>query len=118
MSFLLPTNVDVYLYVPPCDMRKAINTLSILVSDTMKKNPASGHIFLFRSRHKDKMKALYFSDNCFSLWYRKLDDGKFIFPKGNDGCIELTREHFQWILASHQYQRTDTLKPKQYSAFH
>ena len=118
MTFLLPTDVNIYLYLSPCDMRKSIDTLSILVSETLKKNPASGHLFLFRSRSKNKMKALYFSDNCFSLWYRKLDKGKFIFPKGSDGCIELTREHFQWLLASHQYQNTENLKPKQYSAFH
>ncbi len=118
MRFLLPDQVKVYLYLPPCDMRKSINTLSILVSETLQKNPTSGHLFLFRSRHKDKMKALYYSDNCFSLWYRKLDDGKFIFPQGDGGCIELTREHFDWLLVSHQYQRTDTLQPKMYSAFY
>ena len=118
MTFLLPPDVSVYLYLPPCDMRKSINTLSILVSDTLQKNPCSGHLFLFRSRYKDKMKALYFSDNCFSLWYRKLDSGKFIFPKGDDGYIELTQEHFDWLLVSHQYQHTDNLKPKNYTAFH
>ena len=118
MSFLLPHDVQVYLYLAPCDMRQSINTLAIRVSDTLKQNPASGHLFLFRSRHKDKMKALYFSDNCFSLWYRKLDKGKFIFPKDDEGCIELTREHFEWLLVSHQYQEVEMLQPKQYSAFH
>ena len=118
MNFFLPEDVAVHLYLPPCDMRKSINTLSILVSDTLEQNPSCGHIFLFRSRYRDKMKALYFSDNCFSLWYRKLDKGKFIFPKGDDGSIELTREHFQWLLVSHQYQHVDTLHPKEYSAFH
>ena len=118
MSFMLPDDVNVYLYLSPCDMRKSINTLSILVKDTLDKNPSSGHLFLFRSRDKSKMKALYFSDNCFSLWYRKLDKGRFIFPKGKDGCIELTRDHFQWLLVSHQYQHTDNLEPKQYNAFY
>lgn len=118
MSFLLPDNVNVYLYLPPCDMRKSINTLAILVSDTLKQNPSSGHLFLFRSRYQDKMKALYFSDNCFSLWYRKLEKGKFIFPKGEDGCIELSREHFRWLLVSHQYQRVEDMKAKEYTAFH
>ena len=46
MSFLLPHDVQVYLYLAPCDMRKSINTLAILVSDTLKQNPASGHLFL------------------------------------------------------------------------
>lgn len=118
MNLLLPDDMSVFLYLPSCDMRKSINTLAILVSDTLKQNPSSGHLFLFRSRHKDKMKALYYSDHCFSLWYRKLDKGKFIFPKGEDGCIELTRKHFQWILVSHQYQHVESLTAKEYSAFH
>ena len=48
------------------------------------------------------------------------DHGKdWSLPReGKDGCIELTREHFEWLLVSHQYQHTDSLTPKEYSAFH
>ena len=99
-------------------MRKSINTLSILVSDTLKLDPSSGHLFLFRSRSKDKMKALYYSQNCFTLLYRRCEEGKFIFPAEQDGVIELTQEHFDWILSSHQYQQVNTLTPTHYNAFH
>ena len=46
MRFLLPDQVKVYLYLPPCDMRKSINTLSILVSETLQKNHTSGHLLI------------------------------------------------------------------------
>ena len=118
MSFLIPSDVKVYLYLAPCDMRKSINTLSILVADTLKLDPASGHLFLFRSRSKDKMKALHYSQNCFTLLYRRCEQGKFIFPVEQEGVIELTQEHFDWILSSHQYQQVNTLTPNHYSAFH
>ena len=49
MSFLLPCDTKIYLYLSPCDMRKSINTLAILVSDVLKLEPASEHLFLFRS---------------------------------------------------------------------
>ena len=99
-------------------MRKSINTLAILVNDVLKLEPASGHLFLFRSRTKDKMKALYYSQNCFSLLYRRCEQGKFIFPAEQEGIIELTQEHFDWILSSHQYQHVNTLSPTEYYAYH
>ena len=118
MSFLLPSDVKVYLYLAPCDMRKSINTLSILVAETLQFNPSSGHLFLFRSRSKDKMKALYYSQNCFSLLYRRCEQGKFIFPHEEEGYIELTQEHFDWLLSSHQYQYVNSLTPTHCSEFH
>ena len=118
MSFLLPCDTKIYLYLSPCDMRKSINTLAILVSDVLKLEPASEHLFLFRSRTKDKLKILYYQQNCFSLLYCRCEHGRFIFPQEQTGHIELTREHFEWILSSHQYQHVDSLTPKQYAAFH
>ena len=69
---LIADNVKIYLYVPPTDMRKSIDTLSMLVSETLKMNPASGNLFLFRNRTSNKLKALYYEPNCFTLWYRRL----------------------------------------------
>jgi len=46
---MLPDNVKVYLYTGITDMRKSINTLAILVQETMDMEPSSGHLFLFRS---------------------------------------------------------------------
>ena len=108
---LISESVKIYLYVPPTDMRKSIDTLCIMVSQVCNMNPAEGHLFLFRNKAGNKMKALYYEPNCFTLWYRRLEKGKFIFPKDAQGSIEIDKEHFKWLLASDKYSRLDAMKP-------
>jgi len=114
---LIPEDIKIYLYVPPTDMRKSIDTLCVMVSEILKMNPADGHLFLFRSRSGNKLKALYYETNCFTLWYRRLEKGKFVFPKNALGSIEVTREHFLWLLASDKYSRLDAADKHQYEYF-
>ena len=106
---LIPKDARIYLYNEPTDMRKSIDGLSILIADVLAMNPASGHLFLFRNKRGDKIKALYYETNCFTLWYRRLEKGKFVFPKNAAGKIEMTVEHFEWVLASDKYSRLDAL---------
>tara|TARA_B100001964_G_scaffold240882_1_gene311863 strand:- start:1716 stop:2066 length:351 start_codon:yes stop_codon:yes gene_type:complete len=100
---LIPENAKIYLYAGVTDMRKSINTLAIMVSDVLEMSPSSGHLFLFRSRGKDKLKALYYQHGSYTLWYRRLDEGKFVFPRNKSGKIALTFEHFKWLLESNKY---------------
>ena len=109
---LIPPDAKIYLYLPPTDMRKSIDTLCILISDVLSMNPSEGHWFLFRSRSGNKLKALHYEPNCFTLWYRRLEKGKFIFPKNQDGNIELSHEHFKWLLASDKYSHGTVMKLK------
>jgi transposase len=62
--------LKVHLYCGVTDMRKSINTLAIMVQDVLQMEPTSGHLFLFRSRGGDKLKALYYEEHSFTLWYR------------------------------------------------
>lgn len=114
---LIPGNVKIYLYTPPTDMRKSIDTLCILIADVLKMNPMDGHLFLFRSKNGNKLKALYYEQNCFTLWHRRLEKGKFVFPKNAQGSIELSIEHFQWLLASDKYSRMDAMEVQDYKNF-
>jgi transposase len=114
---LILNEMKIFLYTPPTDMRKSIDTLCIMVSDTLKMNPAEGHLFIFRNRIGNKLKALYYETNCFSLWYRRLEKGKFVFPRDADGTIEMTQEHFRWLLASDKFSRLEAMKPHQYTNF-
>ena len=115
---LIPANMKVHLYCGVTDMRKSINTLAIMVHDVLQMEPTSGHLFLFRSRGGDKLKALYYEEHCFTLWYRRLDKGKFIFPRNIQGRLELTREHFDWLLASNKFVNYQGEEPPIYRDFY
>lgn len=60
---LIPDNIKVHLYCGITDMRKSINTLAIMVQDVLQMEPTSGHLFLFRSRGGNKLKALYYEEH-------------------------------------------------------
>lgn len=100
---LIPSHIKIHLYCGITDMRKSINTLAIMVQDVLQMEPTSGHLFLFRSRGGNKLKALYYEEHSFTLWYRRLDKGRFIFPRNAEGHLELTSEHFQWLLSSNKF---------------
>jgi len=100
---MIHETTKIYLYLPPTDMRKSIDSLRTLVSEQLSLNPADGQFFIFRSKSGNKIKCLYYEPNCFSLWYRRLEKGRFVFPKDKHGHIEITSEHFKWLLASDKY---------------
>ena len=110
---LIPEDVRIYFYTQPVDMRKSIDTLCMLVSETLKLNPIDGSLFLFRGKSGNKLKALYYETNCFTLWYRRLEKGRFVFTRDAFGCMEMSREHLKWLLASDKYSRSDAMQPSQ-----
>jgi len=109
-------NTKIYCYLPATDMRKSINTLCLLIADELKMDPTEGHLFLFRSRSKNKLKILYYEPNCFNLWYRRLERGHFVFPTNAQGLIEMSEEHFKWLLASDKYTQLE-VADKKYTKF-
>lgn len=114
---LIPEDIKIYLYLPPTDMRKSIDTLCIMVADTLALHPGDGGLFIFRSRQGNKIKAIYYEENCFTLIYRRLEKGKFIFPKNGNGTLEMTQEHLKWLLASDKYSRSDPNEKTIYKDF-
>ena len=99
-------------------MRKAIDTLCILVSEQFGLNPSDGHLFLFHNRAGNKLKALYYEPNCFTLVYKRLEQGKFIFPKNQQGHIEISQEHFKWLLASDKYALPSVISNSGYENYY
>lgn len=65
--------MKIFFYTEPVDMRKSIDTLYILISEMLRKDPTDGSLFLFRGKRGNKLKALYYETNCFTLWYRRLE---------------------------------------------
>ena len=114
---LIPDHLNTYFYLPVVDFRKSINGLSVLVIESMNLSLDSDQIYLFHNRRGDKLKALHYSHHCFSLVYCRLEKGKWILPKGDEGHLELSQSHLSWLLSSHQYSRVDALKETVYQQF-
>lgn len=100
---MISDDFKIHLYCGVTDMRKSINTLAILVKEVFDMDVIEGHLFLFRSRCGSKLKGLYYEEQSFTLWYRRLEKGKFIFPRNQQGHIVVTKEHLTWLLSSNKY---------------
>lgn len=97
---ILNNETKIYLYFCAVDMRKSIDGLSALLSDGFSKNPASGDIYLFRNKARDKIKALQWHKNGFFLHYKRLEKGKFKVPKIIDGeSLTITEDQLSWLFS-------------------
>lgn len=71
----------IWLAVAPADMRCGFDRLADLAKLVTEQDPTSGHLFLFRSRGGDRLKALYWDRDGYALWYKRLKVGVFKFPR-------------------------------------
>ena len=98
MIYLNP-GVQIYWVVAPCDMRKSIDGLSVLLAEALNTAPQSGDVYLFRNVACDKVKLLYWDKNGFVLHYKRLEKGRFKFPRHTVERLELTLDQLSWLLA-------------------
>lgn len=96
---IFPFQAKIWLYQTPVDFRKQIDGLMVLVADHLKANPTNGDLYIFRNRHKDKLKLLWWESNGFWLMYKRLEEGRLKFPREVDGRLELSSEQLQWLLS-------------------
>jgi len=89
----------VYLALGSTDMRKAINGLSILVEQAMDLNPFSGDLFVFCNRRQNIIKILYWDENGFCLWQKRLEEHRFKWPRLPEQVLAINREQLNWLLA-------------------
>ena len=97
----LREQVRIFLSLTSIDMRKSIDSLSIEIIDTLKSNPQTGDVYVFRNASCDKVKLLYWDRNGFILHYKRLERHRFRFPKNVSMQQPLTLSHAQlnWLLA-------------------
>jgi len=76
----LPSCVRIFLSSEPVDMRKGFDGLSSIVM-TFSGELYSGHLFVFISKGRDRVKVLTWDHGGFVLWYKRLERGRFKLPK-------------------------------------
>ena len=76
----LPASVRVYVCLTPCDMRKSFDGLHALVREHLELDAFAGHLFVFASRRKDRVKILYWDRDGFAVWSKRLEEGTYAMP--------------------------------------
>jgi len=93
------SDMRVFLRAGVTDMRKAINTLSILVQADMKMDPFSKSLYVFCNRRRDIMKMLYWDNNGFCLWEKRLEKHRFRWPENEEEVLEIDGIRLGWLLS-------------------
>lgn len=90
----------IWLCTGPTDMRRGFDRLAEQARVVTRQDPLSGHLFLFRSRGGDRLKALYFDRDGYVLWYKRLEEGTFKLPKlaADQASVELRASELAMIL--------------------
>ena len=90
----------VYLHRDHVDFRKAINGLVCIIESEMGLSPYEDAVFVFCNRGRDKLKVIHWDQSGYVLWYKRLEESKFKWPRRHDRqVIELSAEQLQWLLS-------------------
>lgn len=88
----------IYLVTGRTDMRKSFDGLMSVIRDACQLGPYANAPYLFCGRKHDTLKALYFDRTGFVLMQKRLDRGRFQWPRGPSQARELTRQELRWLL--------------------
>lgn len=88
----------VYFAREPVDMRKQIDGLALVVQEAFDLDPFTSALFAFCNRQRDKVKVLFWHDNGFCLLYKRIEKGRFQWPRPEQPILECSARDLKWLL--------------------
>lgn len=94
----IPLGTRIWLVAGITDMRRGFNGLSAQVQTALTDDPFSGHLFVFRGRRGDLLKVLWWDGDGMCLYAKRLERGRFIWPRAENGKVHLTAAQLSMLL--------------------
>lgn len=98
-------------------MRKSFEGLMAIIRDTFQLAPFSSSVFLFCGRRTDTLKALYYDKDGFVLMQKRLNGGRFQWPRNASEARPLTRQEFRWLMEGLSIDQPKAIKPSKRKDF-
>ena len=94
------SDVRIFLCTTPIKMQSSFDTLMGLAQTVFDQDPLSGHLFLFFNRDRNRVKILFWDQDGFCIWYKRLEAGTFQCPEAahEEQGIELDNVQLSQIL--------------------
>jgi transposase len=73
----IPAAVKLCYAPDPVAMWLDFDGLFALVRNRLQADPLSGHLFIFRNKHADRLKVLYGGGHGLCLWCQRLEVGRY-----------------------------------------
>jgi len=103
----LRAGTRIWLAAGVTDMRRGFQGLSAQVQTVLNEQPYSGHVFVFRGRRGDIIKCLWFDGDGLCLFAKRLERGRFIWPKAESGTVSLSRAQLSMLLEGIDWRRPE-----------
>jgi len=88
----------IWLVAGVTDMRRGFGGLSAMVQTTLERDPFCGHVFVFRGRSGRLVKLLWWDGDGLCLFAKRLERGRFVWPRAESGSVWLTRAQLSMLL--------------------
>ena len=90
---------SVYLVCGYTDLRCGIDGLASIVQQNFKMNPYERNVlFLFCGRKTDRIKGLLFEGDGYLLLYKRLEAGKFRWPRSHEEARMISHQQYVWLM--------------------
>jgi transposase len=83
----LPPSVRLFVATQPVDGRKGADSLMMIVRDVFGHDPLGGHLFIFFSKRRDRVRVVYWDRNGFAMWSKRLQRGRYHPSFSSDGKL-------------------------------
>lgn len=102
---------NIYIVCGYTDMRKGLNSLAPFVQQNFGIDPYSSSLFLFCGKRCDRLKALLWEPDGFVLLYKRLDNGRYQWPRNAQEVKPLTWEQFTWLMQGLNIEQPKAIRP-------
>ncbi len=92
-------------------MRKSIDGLMAIIRDSFEMDPYENAVYLFCGRKSDRIKAIHHERDGFCLLYKRLDNGRYKWPRDAYDVRSLTRQEFRWLMEGLSIDQPKAIKP-------
>ncbi|WP_175972103.1 IS66 family insertion sequence element accessory protein TnpB [Burkholderia sp. BCC0322] len=96
--FRFDDELKVYLHRDPVDFRYGMNSLSILVEQSMRLNPMDSSLYVFGNRRRDRIKILGWDGNGFWLLMKRLEADRFTWPDKKTEVVTMSTDLLHALL--------------------
>jgi transposase len=103
----LPVGTQVWIAAGVTDLRRGFDGLSAQVQNVLHEQPFSGHVFVFRGRRGDIVKLLWWDGDGLCMFAKRLERGRFIWPKAESGVVHLSRAQLSMLLEGIDWRRVE-----------
>jgi transposase len=109
----IPSGGRVWIATGHTDMRRGMLGLALQVQEGLSRDPHGGDLFIFRGRRGDLAKILWHDGIGLSLYAKRLDRGKFIWPSASDGAVSISPAQMAYMLEGIDWRNPQlTWRPK------